>query len=237
MTERASSGPGLAVPSRLLAAVGLVLTAPVLALSGVGIRLSSPGPILYRAQRAGLDGEPFTMFKLRTMHLQSAGGSPITSRGDPRIFRLGRVLRRFKIDELPQLANVVRGEMAFVGPRPEDIDIVNGHYDSVMRETLRVRPGITSPGSLSYFTSEADLPDDPAEVHRIYLDRLLREKIALDLVWVRHRTTAYDLELVVRTLLGAMGIRRGFRKRQEWELRTAASILRTWHETREGGTT
>ena len=145
----------------VLALAGLVVTSPLLALSAVAVRLSSPGPVLHRAERAGRGGVPFTMYKLRTMRVDSAGVGRITAGRDPRILPVGRVLRRAKLDELPQLVNVLRGEMALVGPRPEDLSIVREHYDAMMWESLDVPPGVTSPGSLHYFADEADLPDDP----------------------------------------------------------------------------
>jgi lipopolysaccharide/colanic/teichoic acid biosynthesis glycosyltransferase len=184
-----------------LAAVALALSAPLLALGAVGIRLSSPGPILYPARRVGLGGRPFTMYKLRTMHVRrDAGDSVITAAADPRVFRFGGWLRRTKIDELPQLVNVLRGEMSIVGPRPEDPAIVAAHYGPLQWETLRVRPGLSSPGSVYGYThgehmigagrSEAD-----------YVERVLEFKVALDAAYVRRASLAYDLAVVARTLL------------------------------------
>src|SRR2546422_2268160 len=107
------------------AAIALVATAPLLALAAVGIRRASPGAVLYRAERVGRGGRPFIMYKLRTMHARRrSDASVITGAEDPRVFPLGAWLRRLKIDELPQLLNVLRGEMAIVGPRPEDPAIV-----------------------------------------------------------------------------------------------------------------
>jgi len=133
----------------VVAALGLVAAAPLLLVAAVGIRLSSPGPILYRARLLGRDGRPFTMYKLRTMHLNHrTSRSVITAQHDPRVFAFGRPLRRLKIDELPQLVNVLRGEMSLVGPRPQHPDIVRSYYAPEHGETLRVRPGLASPGSL-----------------------------------------------------------------------------------------
>src|ERR671923_1545938 len=118
----------------VLAGVGLALAAPVLALAALGIRLSSPGPVFYRARRAGRAGSCFTMYKLRTMHQRRPGqASRITGQDDPRVFPLGALLRRTKIDELPQLFNVLRGDMSIVGPRPEDPAIVARHYTPLLR--------------------------------------------------------------------------------------------------------
>ena len=104
----------------VLAGVALVVAAPVLAVAAIGIRLAGPGPILYRAQRLGRQRRPFTLYKLRTMRVGQPYSSAITANGDPRVFPFGAWLRRAKLDELPQLFNIVRGDMAIVGPRPED---------------------------------------------------------------------------------------------------------------------
>src|SRR2546422_763278 len=131
----------------VLAALAAIVAAPLVALAAVGIRLSSAGPVLYRAERVGRDRRPFIMFKLRTMHLRRrSDSSRITGARDPRVFPFGAWLRAVKVDELPQLWNVLRGEMALVGPRPEDPAIVARHYDALGRETLTVRPGLPRPG-------------------------------------------------------------------------------------------
>ncbi len=182
-----------------LAALALLITAPLLAAAAVGIRLSSPGPVLYRAPRAGRGRRPFTMYKLRTMRVQSrATTSVVTADGDPRVFPFGAWLRRTKIDELPQLLNVLRGDMAIVGPRPEDLGMVERQYWPVHFETLEVSPGLTSPGSLYNYTHGERLltPDDP---ERHYVEHLLPIKLALDVVYVRRRSWWYDTGLILRT--------------------------------------
>ncbi|MGH7559673.1 MAG: sugar transferase [Gemmatimonadales bacterium] len=183
----------------LSATVALVVLAPVLLLAAVGIRLSSPGPVLHRAPRAGRFGRPFTMYKLRTMRFGAHQGARVTAAGDPRVFPLGRLLRRLKIDELPQLVNVLRGEMSVVGPRPEDPGIVVEQYRPAHWHTLRVRPGLSSPGSLYHDTHCVRLVagDDP---ERLYLERVLPLKLALDLVYVRRASFGYDLVIIARTL-------------------------------------
>lgn len=209
----------------VLSAVGLVLTSPLLLLGVFGTKVSSPGPALYRAQRAGVGGEPFAMLKLRTMHQGAAAAGRITAGGDSRVFAWGRLMRRAKIDELPQLLNVLKGDMSLVGPRPEDVSIVREHYTPFMRESLAVRPGVTGPGSLDYFADERSLPDDPAAAEAIYLSELLPRKIALDLVYGRHLSTRYYLELLARTALGVVGAHRLFARRSAWELATAQGYL------------
>jgi lipopolysaccharide/colanic/teichoic acid biosynthesis glycosyltransferase len=203
----------------------LTVASPLLALAGIAIKLSSRGPVLFRARRVGLQGYPFTMFKLRTMHDGRPGVSPISGGRDNRVFPAGRLLRRFKLDELPQLANVAMGQMAFVGPRPEAVSIVDEHYTPFMRESLAVLPGLTSPGTLSYFAEEAQLSDDPTERERVYAAQLLPRKIALDLVYIRNRSSCYDAELVIRTLASIAGVTKIFRRHQEWEQTEACRLL------------
>src|SRR3989475_419105 len=184
----------------VLAALAAVVAAPLVALAAVGIRLSSAGPALYRAERVGRDRRPFIMFKLRTMHLRRrSDSSRITGARDPRVFPFGAWLRAVKVDELPQLWNVLRGEMALVGPRPEDPAIVARHYDALGRETLTVRPGLASPGSIYSSTHGAALlvGTDPEAA---YAARPRPVKLALDVVYVRHASLWYDARIVARTL-------------------------------------
>ncbi|HUR78159.1 MAG TPA: sugar transferase [Acidimicrobiales bacterium] len=185
---------------RVCAAAALLALTPVLLLAALAIRLSSPGPVLYRATRAGLSGTPFAMFKFRTMRVGSDAASRITAGSDTRIFPVGRVLRRLKLDELPQLVNVLRGEMSIVGPRPEDVSIVEQHYTPWMMETLEMAPGITSPGALhgTLLGEERIGSDDP---EHDYVLHVLPLKLALELNYVRHASMALDLQVVVRTLL------------------------------------
>lgn len=182
---------------RVIAALALVALSPVLLAAAAGVALSSPGPVLYRARRAGRCGRPFTMFKFRTMH-EGVGGAAITASDDPRVFGFGSLLRKLKVDELPQLWNIVRGEMAIVGPRPEDPRIVAEHYTAEQWRTLEVLPGLTSPGSLYYYThGEALLHGNDPEA--AYVEMLLPVKLDLDLVYVRRASLAYDIALVFRT--------------------------------------
>ena len=183
----------------VLATVALVLVAPVLAVAVLVVRCVSPGPGLHRARRVGRHGEPFTLYKLRTMELASAAAMPITSHDDPRVFSVGRRLREWKIDELPQLFNVIRGDMSIIGPRPEDPDIVRDHYTRSQLETLTVRPGLASPGSLYNFTHGERCLTGEAAVER-YLRELLPLKLALDLEYVRAASAWYDVRLIGRTM-------------------------------------
>jgi lipopolysaccharide/colanic/teichoic acid biosynthesis glycosyltransferase len=185
----------------VVAALGLVIAAPVLLMAALGIRLSSPGPLLYRARLIGRNGRPFTMFKLRTMHVDHGGpSSVITAEQDARVFAFGRPLRRLKIDELPQLVNVLRGEMSLVGPRPQHPDIVRRYYAPEHWETLRVRPGLASPGSL-YDSTHGEPLVGSADPERAYAERLLPLVLALDRAYVRRASLWYDATIVGRTLL------------------------------------
>ena len=187
----------------VLAAVLLLLMSPVLALAAIGVRLSSKGPIYFRALRVGRGGVPFEMLKLRSMHVH-AGGPVITSHADSRIFAFGAFLRKSKIDELPQFYNVLKGELSVVGPRPEDPRIVTEHYTDWMMETLEVRPGITSPGAVYYYLLGERMVD-PAEPELSYVERLLPAKLAIDRAYLDRATFASDLNVVGLTALAVLG--------------------------------
>lgn len=212
---------------RVLALLAILGTSPLWFLAVVGIRVCDPGTVLYRARRAGVDGEPFTMFKFRTMRVTAAtsAGGRVSSGQDPRVFAWGRFLRRMKIDELPQLVNIAKGDMAIVGPRPEDLSIVQTEYAPWMMETLEVLPGLTSPGSLAYYANEVLIPEDPAEAEQRYLADLLPRKLAIDLVYVRERSLRYDAVLVLRTVGSIAGRHDLFPRQQAHERAEADRIL------------
>lgn len=189
----------------LAAAAALIAFSPLLVCAAVGIKLRSRGPVFYCARRIGMNNRVFTMYKFRTMHVlaptdRRGAPSAITSHDDPRVFDFGVWLRRLKIDELPQLINILKGDMSFVGPRPEDPRIVAEHYAPEHYETLRVRPGLASPGSIySYTHGEKLLGRDDPETD--YVARLMPIKLALDIVYVRETSLSYDARIVARTLL------------------------------------
>ena len=191
-----------------LTALALVASIPILIVAALGIRLSSRGPVLYRAIRAGRRGRLFVMYKLRTMETRPGGAliadSVITAARDPRIFPFGALLRRVKVDELPQLFNILRGDMAVVGPRPEDPKVVAQHYTPEQWETLDVPPGLTSPGAL-YSTTHGETWLSEREAERDYFEHLMPLKLALDRVYVRHASLRYDLGVIGRTLLVVVG--------------------------------
>jgi lipopolysaccharide/colanic/teichoic acid biosynthesis glycosyltransferase len=183
----------------VLSSVALIFLSPLFVLAAAGIRLSSRGPILYRAKRVGIGGRIFTMYKFRTMHLnRRAASSCITAHNDPRVFAFGSWLRRLKIDELPQLLNILLGEMSIVGPRPEDPKIVDQYYTSDQLETLRILPGLASPGSIYNYThGEQELNGEDPEGR--YVERLLPIKLALDMIYVREASVLYGLRVILRT--------------------------------------
>jgi lipopolysaccharide/colanic/teichoic acid biosynthesis glycosyltransferase len=167
----------------LIASVALVLTAPLLAIAAIAIKLDSRGPVLYLARRVGRDGGEFDLYKLRTMHTGNdpvGVGKPVFA-DDPRVTRVGGFLRRFSLDELPNLVNVLRGELAVVGPRPTLAAQV-ADYTSRQRRRLEVKPGITGWAQVN---GRAGIPWD--------------ERIELDVWYVEHRSIGLDLRILVRT--------------------------------------
>lgn len=181
----------------IVAALGLLAVSPVLAVAALLVKLDSPGPVLFRQERIGRRFEPFTILKLRTMRTEP--GLTITAGTDARITRVGAVLRKSKIDELPQLVNVLRGDMSLVGPRPETRDHVELFRDD-FAVILRIRPGITDPASIEY-RRESDLLAGSADPRRMYLEEVLPAKLALAKRYVENRTFAGDLVIIWKTLI------------------------------------
>ena len=177
----------------------LVVASPLVLALALAVRLTSAGPSLHRATRVGKDGRPFAMLKLRTMHV--GGGPAITPRDDPRITRLGRWLRDARLDELPQLWNVLRGDMSLVGPRPEDPRFV-ALYTKEQRAVLEVRPGLTGPAQLVFRDETASI--DSADPEGSYASVVLPRKLALDLAYVRGRSLAGDVAIILRTAAAAL---------------------------------
>jgi lipopolysaccharide/colanic/teichoic acid biosynthesis glycosyltransferase len=192
----------------LFATLAILLLAPVFLAAAVAIRITSPGPVLYQARRTGRGGADFVMYKFRTMHVVQQSHSVITGTHDARIFPVGRILRATKIDELPQLFNVLTGQMSIVGPRPEDPAIVARYYGPLGHETLTVRPGLASYGSLYNYTHGQSLLDD-SDPEKSYVRQLLPIKLALEVVYVRKMSFAIDLQIVARTLITILRIASG----------------------------
>ena len=196
------------------AAAGLALLWPLLLAIAAAIRLEDGGAVFFRQVRIGERGVPFRIWKFRTM--TSAAGQPITADGDRRITRAGRWLRRFRLDELPQLFNVVAGEMSLVGPRPELPRFVDG-YSPDERPVLDFRPGITDPASIR-FRDEGALLAGAADPVQIYLERILPEKLQLSLAYAKRATPLTDLGVLLATagaMLGAAKATARFESPQE----------------------
>jgi lipopolysaccharide/colanic/teichoic acid biosynthesis glycosyltransferase len=180
----------------LLSAVALLLLSPFLLAIAAGIYLETGLPIFFSQCRVGCNGELFRMLKFRTMR-HGASGTLLTVGGDRRVTRLGHFLRKFKLDELPQLWNIVRGEMSIVGPRPEVpefVDLCNPMWQSV----LSVRPGITDPASIA-FHQEEKLLAKASDPMRFYRETLLPAKLAMNIAYLEHRSVWLDVQLVLRT--------------------------------------
>ena len=181
------------------AAFGLVVTSPLLLICAVAVRLSSPGPLCFRQRRVGVCGRPFDIIKFRTMvHQTEENGLRITADGDSRITAAGRWLRKLKLDELPQLFNVLMGEMSLVGPRPEVPEYVAA-YDADQLSVLKVRPGITGPAALTYIDEEKVLAS-ALDKEAFYRNTLMPQKLELDLVYCDHVSLLTDMQMILATL-------------------------------------
>jgi lipopolysaccharide/colanic/teichoic acid biosynthesis glycosyltransferase len=180
------------------AAVGIILLSPLLIGIGVLIKAHDGGPLFYRATRVGKGGQRFRLYKFRTMVVDAdLWGPAVTTRGDSRITPIGRWLRRTKLDELPQLLNVLLGDMSLVGPRPEDPRYV-ALYNLEQQQILSVRPGITSAASLAYRHEELMLSGPDWE--DMYVDNLMPAKLKIDLEYLSKRTLWTDVVLILRTI-------------------------------------
>ena len=182
----------------VLSIIGLLLLSPVLAILALAIKLQDGGPILYRGRRVGRDGKEFLVLKFRSMKVGADKSGPaLTTRSDERVTTVGRLLRRFKLDELPQLWNVLVGEMNLVGPRPEDPRYI-GLYNIEQQRILQVPPGVTSPASLC-FKDESDLLSGEDWEHK-YTEEILPRKIEMDLKYFDHNTIWTDVSIILRTV-------------------------------------
>jgi lipopolysaccharide/colanic/teichoic acid biosynthesis glycosyltransferase len=179
-----------------VAVLMLVLLIPLMLFIALAIKIESPGPVIYRSRRVGLRGREFSMLKFRKMH-RDASGPPLTAKDDERLTRVGSFLLRSKLDELPQLWNVIRGDMSLVGPRPEDPVFV-ALYPDEYRTVLAVRPGITGLSQLAF--AKENLILDRPELAGSYEDRLLPAKIGIDSLYVFRHSLAMDARILLWTL-------------------------------------
>lgn len=177
--------------------IGLILLIPIFIVVSILIKIDSKGPVFFSQERMGKDFKPFRIFKFRTM-VQTNSGPLITTANDLRITRIGKYLRRYKIDELPQLFNVLKGDMSLVGPRPEVKRYVD-LFESDYRNILTVRPGITDPASLRYSNEEAILASSPV-YERAYIEKILPDKIRLSLEYVNNHNIFKDVTIIFKTI-------------------------------------
>ena len=183
----------------LASGVGLLLISPLLAATAIAVRITSPGPVFFRQERMGRFGRPFFILKLRTM-VQDAPrlGGAITIGADPRITPIGRLLRKTKLDELPQLFNVLKGDMSLVGPRPEVHRYVEMFRDDY-EEILTVRPGVTDLASIKY-RDESTILGSAVDPEEEYVERVLPEKIRLAKEYVRRQSFGLDITIILGTV-------------------------------------
>jgi lipopolysaccharide/colanic/teichoic acid biosynthesis glycosyltransferase len=184
-----------------LSVLALLFLSPALLVIAASILAEDGAPILFAQVRVGREGKPFRLRKFRTMRRGQSGPS-ITARGDSRITRVGQFLRKFKLDELPQLWNVVLGEMSLVGPRPEVPEFVD-YSQPVWRSVLRVRPGITDPASVAY-RNEEELLAKASDPIRYYQESVLPAKLALNLEYLERRSLWLDLKVMTQTVKCAL---------------------------------
>lgn len=186
----------------VISLIGLILLSPVLSVVALFVKMHDGGPVMYRAKRVGIRGAIFDLYKFRTMapNANKMGGG-ITVLGDKRVTPIGRFLRKYKLDELPQLLNVLKGDMSFVGPRPEDPRYVE-RYTPEQRKVLSVPPGITSPASLHFRNEEALLSGGDWESK--YIEQILPRKLAMELEYFPSRSLGGDVRIIIRTLGGIL---------------------------------
>ncbi len=178
--------------------LGLLVLSPILIIVAIWIKLDSEGPVFYRQVRVGRYNKDFRIFKFRSMRIGSDKGSLVTIGGrDPRVTRSGYFIRKFKIDELPQLINVFIGDMSLVGPRPEVRHYVNYWTPEQMR-ALNVRPGITDPASIR-FRNENELLEKAEDPEKYYIEVIMQEKLKLYLEYFENASFLYDIKLIFQT--------------------------------------
>jgi lipopolysaccharide/colanic/teichoic acid biosynthesis glycosyltransferase len=182
----------------LAAGLGLAALAPALLLLALLIKLDSPGPVFFRQERVGRGGRTFRIYKFRTMRVGAERAGQLTVGRDARVTRVGAVLRKAKLDELPQLLNVLKGEMSLVGPRPEVPKYV-ALYTPAQRRVLEVRPGITDLASIQ-FRDENDLLAGQADPERFYIEEVMPKKLELNLAYIGRQGVLYDVWIILKTL-------------------------------------
>lgn len=179
---------------------GLLVLSPLFAVVAIAVKLDSRGPVFFRQQRVGKNFRPFEMYKFRTMVVDAPKlGGQLTVSGDPRVTKTGRIFRKLKIDELPQLINVVLGDMSLVGPRPEVARYVEQKHDEY-REVLSVRPGITDLASVKY-RDESGILATAEDPEAAYINQILPDKLAISRQYIREASLWLDLKIILQTLM------------------------------------
>lgn len=187
----------------LLSILGLLVLSPLFLVIAVAICVDTPGSVLFRGERIGKNGVPFRIFKFRTMISNAANIGPgITPCDDVRVTRVGKFLRQTKFDELPQLINVLIGDMSLVGPRPEDPRYVR-FYTQAQQSVLSVKPGMTSPASLQFYEESSLLKGEDWE--RYYIEEILPKKLGVDIEYMNRATIWSDLWIIMRTIFSLLG--------------------------------
>lgn len=176
---------------------GLLILSPFLLVAGLLVKFSSEGPVLFTQERIGRNGIPFTIFKFRTMFVDH-GGNSVSVRGEKRITPIGAILRRFKIDEFPELWNILIGDMSFVGPRPDMPEYI-AHLQGEQREVLSLRPGLTSPASIKYAREEELLSMVP-DPQKHFDEVIWPDKMRMNMEYIKRRTFIGDIVLILRTV-------------------------------------
>ena len=185
--------------------IGLLLLSPLFMVLAIWIKLDSEGPVFFRQVRVGKNNKDFRIFKFRSMLVNADKGSLVTIGEDPRITRSGRFIRKMKLDELPQLINVLIGDMSLVGPRPEVRHYVD-YWTPQQMTVLCVRPGITDPASIK-FRNENELMGKTDDPERFYIETLMQEKLEMYLKYVSHHSLMGDLGLIFKTIAAVILVR------------------------------
>jgi lipopolysaccharide/colanic/teichoic acid biosynthesis glycosyltransferase len=187
-----------------VSSVAFVILSPLMCAIALLVRIDSPGPALFRQERVGRGGRPFAILKFRSMRADAPRSGPaVTVGNDPRITRLGRFIRRYKLDELPQLMNVIKGDMSLVGPRPEVPKYVELYPAEARRVVLSVRPGITDPASIA-FVNESELLATAADAEAMYREIILPQKLRMYCDYVAGQSVMGDLKVLLRTVVAAL---------------------------------
>jgi lipopolysaccharide/colanic/teichoic acid biosynthesis glycosyltransferase len=183
----------------LVCGLAMIVLGPIMLLAAIAIKLSSRGPVFYHAKRAGYKGQPFYELKFRTMRIGADVAGAFTAKKDPRVFPAGTVLRLFKIDELPQILNILRGEMSIVGPRPEAFEIVEECYTPSQRRVLDVAPGLTGLPQVRFFPELSVIDTAGMDPQEHYKKVVLPMRLEMDLEYVRRQSFWRDLGLILET--------------------------------------